>query len=586
MKCAMKRDDTIRDPWSEEKSKMRTRTIPSLSLAVVALAAIASPFTASAADLDAVNRIRAEALERSQVMETARVLTDELGPRLSGSPAMKRANEWTRDRLAEWGLERARIEPFEFGSGWSYSRAEVRMLAPSVVPLPALPKAWTPGTSGTVRGAVARVDLATEADLEAQKGKLAGKIVLLDSGRPDAEAENRPGPIRTDDFERFDDDKLGDLVDFDVREPRRETFRERARKRHAFGPKLAEYLVAEGVLATVELSSRDFGILRGGGESANRDRSRPRGVAGVYLGREAYQRILRLLEQKREVELELTVEASFHDDGTGAFNTLAEIPGRDRRSEIVLVGAHLDSWHGGTGATDNAAGAAVVMEAARILRAIGAQPRRTIRVILWSGEEQGLVGSRAYVREHVADRPDPTDPEELALPHGLRRETWPIRPRGEHGRISAYFNLDNGGGRIRGIYTQGNVAVAPLFRDWLTPLADLGATTVTNESTRSTDHVPFDAVGVPAFQFIQDPLDYFPRTHHTNLDTYERLRREDLVQASIVLATFLLETANRDQLLPRKPLPTAPPERSVPEGSKPAEPAQPVEPTEPAGAAR
>ena len=261
----------------------------------------------AAADLDAVNRIRAEALERSQVLETARVLTDELGPRLTGSPAMKRASEWTRAKLEEWGLSRTRLEPFPFGDGWSFSRVEVRMIAPVVAPLAALPKAWTPGTSVPVRGEAVRVTLASEADFEAQKGKLAGKIVLLDAARGAEEPESRPGPIPTDDFERFDEEKLADLVSFDVREPRREGFRERARKRYAFGPKLAEFLVAEGALATVELSSRDFGILRGGGESANRDRTRPRGVPGIYLGLEAYQRILRLLEHDSRVELEMAV---------------------------------------------------------------------------------------------------------------------------------------------------------------------------------------------------------------------------------------------------------------------------------------
>ena len=530
-------------------------------------AALLSAATATAADLDAVNRIRAEALERSQVMETARVLTDELGPRLTGSPAMKRASEWTRARLEEWGLSNARLESFAFGDGWTFSRVEARMVAPAVSPLAALPKAWTPGTAGAVRGEAVRVELASEEDLEKQKGKLAGKIVLLDGPRGSEEAENRPGPLRTDDFERYDDAKLEELVSVDVREPRGETFRERARKRYAFAPKLAEFLVAEGVVATVELSSRDFGILRGGGESSNRDASRPRGVPGIYLALEPYQRILRLIEHGQRVELELAVEAAFESGDGNSYNTIAEIPGRDRRSEVVMVGAHLDSWHAGTGATDNAAGSAVVMEAVRILKAIGAEPRRTIRIALWSGEEQGLLGSRAYVREHVADRPDPTDPAELALPASLRRETWPIRTKPEHARISAYYNLDNGSGRIRGIYTQGNVAAAPIFRDWLAPLVDLGATTVTNESTRSTDHVSFDAVGVPAFQFIQDPLDYFPKTHHTGLDTYERLRREDLVQASIVMATFLLETANREQLLPRKPVPTAPPAKPAPAAS-------------------
>lgn len=533
-----------------------------VSLAAGALATGAA--LAQPVDLDMVNRIRAEALERSQVMEIARELTDRLGPRLTGSPALKRANEWTRDRMSEWGLSRARLEGFEFGDGWTYSKVQVRMVAPEVKPLEALPKGWTVGTEGVVRGRAVRVELAEPEDLEEQKGKLAGKVVLLDGPRGEGEPERRPGPMRTDDFERWNPERLADLAEFDIREPRGESWRARARKRAGFSKQLAEFLKAEGVVATIELSSRDHGIVRIGGESANRDPSRPRGVPGLVMAAEPYQRLLRLLEDGAEVELELDVETAFHGDDPMAYNTLAEIPGSDRRSEIVMAGAHLDSWHAGTGATDNAAGVAVVMEAVRILEAIGAKPRRTIRVALWGGEEQGLLGSRAYVERYLASRPEPTDPAELELPRGLREETWPLTAKPEHAKISAYFNLDNGGGRIRGIYTQGNVAVAPIFASWLAPLADLGVTTVTNEATGSTDHVPFDRVGLPAFQFIQDPLDYFGRTHHTDIDTFEHLKREDLVQSSIVMATFLWQAANREELLPRKPFPTEPPEREKP----------------------
>lgn len=533
-----------------------------VSLAAGALAA--GTALAQPADLDMVNRIRAEALERSQVMEIARELTDRLGPRLTGSPAMKRANEWTRDRMSEWGLSRARLDAWEFGQGWTYSKVQVRMVAPESKPLEALPKGWTVGTEGAVRGAAVRVTLAKPEDLEAQKGKLAGKVVLLDGFRGETEAENRPGPMRTDDFERWSPERLAELVELDIREPRGESWRARARKRVGFSKQLAEFLASEGVVATIELSSRDHGIVRVGGEAANRDASRPRGVPGLVMAAEPYQRLLRLLEDGATVELELDVETAFHGEDPSSYNTLAELPGTDKRSELVMAGAHLDSWHAGTGATDNAAGVAVVMEALRILKAIGAKPRRTIRVALWSGEEQGLLGSRDYVERYVASRPETTDPEELKLPKGLREETWPLTPKPEHSKISAYFNLDNGGGRIRGIYTQGNVAAAPLFASWLAPLEDLGATTVTNEATGSTDHVPFDRVGVPAFQFIQDPLDYFGRTHHTDLDTFEHLNREDLVQSSIVVATFLWQAANREEMLPRKPFPTEPPKREKP----------------------
>jgi len=525
----------------------------------VAVSALAQPV-----DLEVVTRIRQEAIERSRVMATARYLTDEIGPRLTGSPGLKRANEWTREQLEGMGLSQARLEPFDFGDGWSFSKCQVRVVAPFELPLAALPEAWTPGTEGLVRGEVARVALEDEEDLEQQKGKLVGKIVFLDDLRTEdpLTSGRRPAPT----YERHDEETLEELSKFEIREPRGDEYRARMRKRIEFGAQLNEFLAAEGVLAVVRLSSRDYGILRLGGPSGNRDSSRPRGVASVVMAAEPYQRIVRMVDGGDTVELELEVEARFLDQDRNAYNTLAEIPGGDRRSEVVIAGAHLDSWHAGTGATDDAAGSAVVLEAARILSALGVKPRRTIRFALWGGEEQGLLGSRSYVERHVADRPEPTDPEQLALPAWMREKTWPLRPKPEHAKISAYFNIDNGGGRIRGIYTQGNVALVPIFESWLAPLRDLEATTVTNRSTGSTDHVSFDEVGVPGFQFVQDPLDYTQRTHHSNLDTFERLHREDLVQASIVLATFLWQTANRAEMLPRKPMPQPPPEEPETKG--------------------
>jgi len=524
-----------------------------LFLVVAILALLAGGAAAQSVDLEALNRIRAEALERSQVMELADHLTNRIGARLTGSPALREANAWARSKLSEWGLAQVRDEAFEFGEGWSFSSCSVRMVAPAELPLAALPEAWTPGTEGVVRGEAVRVELADDEDLEQQKGKLAGKVVFLDEARGDKPLERMDAA----DFERYDDARLAELTEIEIKEPG-EGYRARLRKRIAMAEKRERFLAEEGVVATVELSSRNLGILRLSGKSWLRDPELPRGVPALVMAVEPYQRILRLLEEGETVELELEVAARYHGDDPMAYNTIAEIQGGDRRSELVIAGAHLDSWHAGTGATDDGAGSAVVLEAARILKAIGLVPRRTIRFALWGGEEQGLLGSRAYVESHVADRPETTDPEQLALPVWLRDETWPIRTKAEHGRISAYYNIDNGGGRIRGIYTQGNVAVVPIFQSWLAPLADLGATTVTNRPTGSTDHVPFDRVGVPGFQFVQDPLDYFPHTHHTNLDTFERLKREDLVQSSIVLAAFLWQTANRSELLPRKPMPQPP----------------------------
>ena len=276
---------------------------------------------------------------------------------------------------------------------------------------------------------------------------------------------------------------------------------------------------------------------------------------------EPYERILRLLEHDEKVELAIDVQAKFYRESPLAWNTVAEIPGIDKNAEVVMAGAHLDSWHAGTGATDNAAGSAVVMEAARILKALGVKPKRTIRVALWSGEEQGLLGSRAYVAEHFASRPQPTDAEELALPARWRKPTWPIQPKPEHAKLAAYFNLDNGGGKVDGIYAQENLGAKMLFEKFIEPLRDLGVTAVTMENTGSTDHASFDAVGLPGFQFIQDRRDYFSRTHHSNIDTYEHLDAADMKQAAVVMASFLYQAAMLEGPFPRKPLPVEPPKK-------------------------
>jgi Zn-dependent M28 family amino/carboxypeptidase len=278
-------------------------------------------------------------------------------------------------------------------------------------------------------------------------------------------------------------------------------------------------------------------------------------VTALVLSAEHYNRISRLLDRKLDVEMEVDVKASFHDEDLNSYNVIAEIPGTDKKGELVMLGAHLDSWHAGTGATDNAAGSAVVMEAIRILKALDVKPKRTIRVGLWTGEEQGLLGSRAYVAEHFASRPEPNDPEERELPAFMRRSGGPISLKPEHERFSVYFNLDNGTGKIRGIYTQQNAGAAPIFEAWLAPFRDLGATTVTNRNTGGTDHQSFDAVGLPGFQFIQDQADYQTRTHHTNLDVYDRLQREDMMQASVIMAAFAYHAAMRDGRFPRKAMP-------------------------------
>jgi len=509
-------------------------------------------------DLQVVTRIRDEGLNRSKVMEAAAVLTDEIGPRLTNSPAHLRAAEWTRDRLTEYGLAGARHEAFEFGRGWSFSFVTVRLLRPDTVPLDALPKGWSAPTAGPVSGAAMKVKLDTEEDFEQVRGKLAGKVVLMEApppppGRDDPEDADRPL------IHRYTEEELEDLERFPISDRSLADLRRRFGRGLGVARKRAEFLVAEGVVAVVEPSSREGALVRLGGTNAYAVGEEP-GPPAVVVGQEQFNRILRLLDKGKEVELEIDVRARFHEESTRAVNVVAEIPGTDPRlkAQVVMAGAHLDSWHAGTGATDDAAGCAVVMEAARILTAIGAKPRRTIRVALWAGEEQGLRGSRAYVAEHLASRPEATDPAQRELPEFMRRGGPPeLKP--EWKLLSAYFNLDNGGGRIRGIYAQENAALRPIFAAWLEPFADLGADTVTLRRTGGTDHQSFDGVGVPGFQFIQDALDYMTRTHHTQADTYERLVPADLKQASVVLASFLYHAAMRDEMLPRKPVPPDPP---------------------------
>lgn len=507
-------------------------------------------------DLDRINEIRHEAFHRSRVMDHAQYLTDVIGARLTGSPAMREANEWTRDQLEEWGLEYARLEAFDFGRGWSHDDVSLRMSEPRSEVLIGYPRAWTPGTDGEVTGPVKTVRLEDEADLEAHEGELEGKVLLLDEPE-EIDKEESPS------FRRHDDGSLERLGEFPIpQEQAGPAWRDRAAERWRFREQRNAFLEEEGVIATLHASSRDFGIVRAMGGAAH-DEDAETGVPAVTLATEHYNLLNRLTEDGHEPEIELTVDAQFHDEETDAWNTLAEIPGGRHGEEVVLAGAHLDSWHAGTGATDNAAGVAVVMEAVRILQELEVSPHRTIRVALWSGEEQGLLGSRAYVDRHVATRPDPEvddADDDNGLPERLREETWPIEPRDGHDTHVVYFNVDNGSGRIRGIHGQENAALRPVFESWLDPFADVGADTVTLRNTGSTDHIPFDNVGIPGFQFIQDPLDYFARTHHSHLDTFDHLEREDLMQASAVLASMLYHAAMRDEPLPRKPMPTEPPE--------------------------
>ena len=501
-------------------------------------------------DLDAVTKIRDQGFRHSEVMDLAWHLSEGVGPRLTGSPQELEAHRWAEATFEEWGLE-AWLEAYDFGRSWMMERAQVRMLEPYVQPLEALPEAWSPGTDGPVRGRVVRATLESVEDLEEWKGKLSGAIVLLEEAA-------EPTQIDAELFRRWDEVRLEELEQYDIPSDRPSKWRKRMLKRFNFWKSLAAFLEEEGVVATIEPSSRDNGLVRVTGNRSNREGDRPLGVPALAMTTEQYNRLVRMLDREIEPELEIDVAVRWFEEDGQAYNTLADMPGSDLADQIVMVGGHLDSWHTGTGATDNGGNCAVVMEALRILKDAGLKPRRTIRAAFWSGEEQGYMGSRDYVKLHLATRPEPTDPEQLALPTFARERTWPIQPLPGHAKVSAYFNIDNGGGQIRGIYAQENAAIVPIFEAWLEPFADLGADNVTMETTSGTDHQPFDWVGIPGFQFVQDGMDYMGRTHHSNVDTYDHLNPDDLKKSAVILASFIWHAANRDEMLPRKPMPTAP----------------------------
>lgn len=528
------------------------RLAVSFSLAVsLALAPAFAVLAAEPVDHDMVAKIRAEAFQRSQVMDTLRGLTEDIGPRLTNSPAMTRANQWTAQRLRDWGLVNVHQEAVDdLGRGWEFSAASVQMLSPRQMPLHALPKAWTPGTDGPVEGEVVAVKLDSLQALEAQRGKLRGKILLLADQR-----EYKPGT--SPDFHRHDEESLAALQVSTVPADRpafdRAAEAKRWQERTELQRATNRFLEEEGVLAVIGISGWDNGIIRVGGGGSRRA-GEPVGVPDLAMISTHYNTLMRAIQRGQSPRLRIDVDARFTDSADQpGYNTIAELPGGNRRDEIVMLGAHLDSWHTGSGASDNAAGVAVMMEAMRILKAVGAKPRRTIRIGLWTAEEQGLIGSAAHVARHYAQRPQPADPAQLALPERLREPTGPLRLSRDHQRFSVYFNLDNGSGRVRGIYAQDNVAAVPIFESWLQPFHDLGAQTVAMRNTGSTDHIPFDRVGLPGFQFIQDRLDYFSNVHHSHLDTLDHVPVEDLKQSAAIIASFAWHAAMRDEPMPRKP---------------------------------
>jgi len=525
------------------RTSLKDRPLSKMSLAaaLLALAATVPLIAEEAVDLDVVHKIRQEALQNSQVMEHLFYLTDVSGSRLTNSPGYFRAADWVVKQLGDWGINAHQEKWGPFGRGWTYTRFSAQMLEPESVPLIGAPLAYSPGTNGPVAGEPMIVAITTEADFAKYKGMMKGKIVLLGPGR-DLQMSVQPLASRRTDADLAALTQSADPNQNGQRLPGAAAIGGGRQGgpgggNQQFQRALNKFLSDEGVGVVVRAApGRSEGgtlFAQGGG---TRDPKDPTPPPMVVLTPEHYNRIARLLDHKIPVKLEFNVEARFIDDRTDSVNVIGEIPGGRKRDEVVMIGAHLDSWHSGTGATDNAAGSAVMIEVMRILKTLNLRLDRTVRLALWSGEEQGLLGSRAYVTEHFG-----------------AREDMKLKP--EHAKLAGYFNVDNGSGKIRGVYLQGNDAMRPIFQAWLKPFEDLGATTISIRNTGGTDHQSFDAVGLPGFQFIQDPLEYDSRTHHSNMDVYDRVQRGDMMQMAAIVASFVYDAANRDQLLPRKPLP-------------------------------
>lgn len=511
------------------------KTLLSLIVAVL----LGNPMFAQAAEEKSpIDIIKKEGLEESQVMELASWITDVYGPRLTGSPMLDKATDWAVKELNKMGMENVHLEEWgPFGRGWELQHFEMHAEAPNYYPVLAYPKAWSPPVSGT--GSVIYIDAKTEEELNTYKGKLAGKFVMVDTIRDVDEWFDAPA-------NRYDSDDLLKMANANVPTPRPR------RRRNAggfnFNKAMWTMIEAEKPIAVIDRSYKgDLGTVFVSGARTAEGRRQDVGqtvIPQATLSVEHYNRIHRMINKGIDVTLSIDMKSTYTNPDGMEHNIIAEIPGTDLKDEVVIFGAHFDSWHTGTGATDNGAGSSVMMETARILletiKESGVQPRRTLRLALWTGEEQGLFGSRGYVGRHYAEFP----------PNSYTPQS--IKP--DQKKVSAYYNMDNGTGRIRGIYTQGNQDVVPIFREWFSEFSDLETGTVTLRNTGGTDHLPFDGVGIPGFQFIQDPMAYFNRTHHSNMDNLDHLVEADLSQAATIIAAFVWNTSQMDEKLPRKPL--------------------------------
>ena len=558
---------------------------------------------------DVIERIKDEGLNRSEVMKTLEYLTDVIGPRLTGSPSLKRANEWTRDKLNGWGLQNAHLEPWgPFGRGWTLKRFSAEAVEPQAFPLLAYPRAWSPGLDAPLTADLVIVEAKTEEELQKYKGQLRGKMVLAGTER---QLKPRFEPAAT----RLNDKQLLELADAPdptllPRLPRRQPSPEQIAAAR-WGDRKTQFYYEEGVALLVGSSPAGDGGMLQFVQSASVpqpfdtpfdkrkgpwEKDAPKLIPQIALSNDHYNRLARMLHQGEKVRLSVNLQVEFDDTDPMSYNTIAEIPGTDLKDEVVMLGAHLDSWHTATGATDNGAGVSIMMEAVRILKALNLQPRRTIRIALWSGEEQGLLGSRFYVREHFGPLPAPTpaaagatQPDASAAAVAEKTGKTPkkreardaaaktpaaqptpaaptptpqpaARFKPEHARLNVYFNTDSGTGAIRGIYMQGNEALRPTFRRWLLPFAQLKvgettytATTVTADNSSGSDFLSFDAAGLNGIDFLQDELEYGTRTWHSNQDNYDRAIPEDLKQAAVIVAAFVYNAAISDGMLPRKP---------------------------------
>lgn len=506
-------------------------------LLVSILLSTAMGISQESVDVSAIEKIKNEGFNNSHIEAIAFNLIDKSGPRLSNSKGYKRAANYTTEQLAEWGLTNINLEPWgEFGKGWEIHKSYVAMTKPYYMPFIAVPKAWTTSTNGEVSGKVIFVDISSEEDFAKYKGTLKDAIVAV---KPSGDQS----PTFEPDAVRFTEEQLKEMEEPQAprgeRTPEQEERRKRWMAMRELNQKIGTFFKEEGVAVILKGARGMEGTLfTSGGRGYLKDA--PESVSEIEVAPEHLNLLARLDSNGVPVEVEAEIKTSFDESDLQGYNVIGEIPGSDKKlkSEIVMMGGHLDSWHGATGATDNAAGCIVMMEAARILKATGLNPKRTVRIALWGGEEQGLHGSRNYVKNHFGNR-----------------ETMELTKEQE--KVSAYYNIDNGTGRIRGIYLQGNDKVKPIFEEWFKPFDSIiDNTTLTIRNTGGTDHLGFDAIGIPGFQFIQDPIEYRTRTHHTNMDTYERLVIDDLKQMAVIVASFVYNTAQREEKLPREPLET------------------------------